>query len=131
MLVTDVPMLDPNIIGIACRGDTPAETRDTMMLVEVAEDCTRTVTRIPIMTPTTGLDKTSDDENNEDRLRPPSIRNELLRNVKEQTNKYREMNMLTVLTRPPVNRVIIDLPSSSRIFIFILCFVGFVLKYHN
>ena len=100
-----------------------------MMLVDVAEDCTSTVTKMPIITPTTGLDNTSDDENSDERLRPPRIRNELLRNVKEHTNKYSEINMLTNLTRPPVYRVMILFPSSSKIFILIGFF--FTLYYHN
>ena len=45
-----------------------------------------TVTRIPIMTPTTGLDRSSDWEKNPERLRPPRMRNELLKKVNEQTN---------------------------------------------
>jgi len=38
VFVTDVPMFDPNIIGMACVGLTPAETSDTIMLVDVADD---------------------------------------------------------------------------------------------
>lgn len=107
VLVTEVPMLEPMIIGMAsCTSKTenmkndlhatdyncqnksygstslpifvlssgdpllvrfkllatlmlgdllPADTMDTMMEVEVEEDCTSTVTRMPIIRPTTGF----------------------------------------------------------------------------
>ena len=55
VLVTEVPMFDPMIIGTAVLTGTSVATRPTMMVVEVEEDWTRTVTSTPIMTPTTGL----------------------------------------------------------------------------
>jgi len=73
VLVTDVPMFDPKIIGTACLTSTPAETSATMMEVEVDDDWTRTVTRMPIMTPTMGLESSSEDEMKDERLRPPRI----------------------------------------------------------
>ena len=42
VLVTDVPTLDPKIIGTACRTSTPAETRATMIDVDVDDDWTNT-----------------------------------------------------------------------------------------
>jgi hypothetical protein len=55
VLVTLVPMLDPMIIGMAVLTGTSVATRPTMMVVEVEEDWTSTVTSTPIITPTTGL----------------------------------------------------------------------------
>ena len=55
VLVTLVPTFDPIIIGIAVFTGTSVATRPTMMVVEVEEDWTRTVTSTPIITPTTGL----------------------------------------------------------------------------
>jgi hypothetical protein len=46
-----------------------------------------TVTKMPIITPTTGFDKSSDCEKKPDKFRPPRIRKELLKKVKEQTNR--------------------------------------------
>ena len=55
VLVTLVPIFVPMIIGMAVLMGNPVDTRPTMMLVEVELDCTKTVTMIPIITPTTGL----------------------------------------------------------------------------
>uniref|UniRef100_A0A0K2TIV1 Uncharacterized protein n=1 Tax=Lepeophtheirus salmonis TaxID=72036 RepID=A0A0K2TIV1_LEPSM len=88
VFVTDVPTLEPSIIGIACLTSTPADTRDTIIDVDVAEDCTRTVTRIPIITPTMGFDKSVDEEKSLDKFFPPRIRKDTLRNVKEQIKRY-------------------------------------------
>ena len=55
VLVTLVPTFDPIIIGIAVSTGTSVATSPTMMVVEVEEDWTRTVTSTPIITPTTGL----------------------------------------------------------------------------
>ena len=87
VLVTDVPTLDPKIIGIAFLTGAPAETKATMIDVEVLELCTATVSRMPIMIPTMGFDRISEDEKSLERFRPPKILKEVLRNVKEQTNK--------------------------------------------
>ena len=87
VLVTDVPTLDPKIIGMAFFTGAPAETKATMIDVEVLELCTATVTRMPIMIPTMGFERISEDENSFERFRPPKILKEVLRNVKEQTNK--------------------------------------------
>ena len=58
VFVTEVPMFDPKIMGMAWRTSTPADTKLTMMEVEVALDWTSTVTKMPIITPTIGLDRT-------------------------------------------------------------------------
>ena len=55
VLVTEVPILEPKIMGIAVCTGTSVATRPTMMVVEVEEDWTSTVTSTPIITPTTGL----------------------------------------------------------------------------
>ena len=55
VLVTEVPMLEPMIMGMAVCTGTSVATRPTMMAVEVEEDWTSTVTSTPIITPTTGL----------------------------------------------------------------------------
>ena len=55
MLVTLVPMLAPMIMGMAVLTGAPADTRPTMMLVEVELDWTSTVTRTPIIRPTMGF----------------------------------------------------------------------------
>jgi hypothetical protein len=89
-------MFEPKIIGTACLTSTPAETRATMIDVEVEEDWTNTVTRMPIMTPTTGLERSSEFEKKEERLRPPRMRKDVLRKVKETMKRYRETRMPTV-----------------------------------
>ena len=60
VLVTEVPMLAPMIMGMAVLTGTSAATKPTMMVVEVELDWTRTVTRTPIITPTTGLFNSSE-----------------------------------------------------------------------
>merc|ERR1712165_424579 len=76
MLVTLVPMFAPIIIGMAVRTGAPADTSPTMMEVEVEEDCTRTVTRTPIINPTTGFFKRSEFEKRAPMFFPPSMRKE-------------------------------------------------------
>ena len=87
VLVTEVPTLDPKIMGIAFLTGAPADTKATMIEVEVDELCTATVTRMPIMMPTMGLLRISEEEKSFERFRPPKILKEVLRNVREQTNK--------------------------------------------
>ncbi len=56
MLVTEVPILAPIIIGIALATfKTPPPTRPTTMDVVEEEDWIREVARIPINKPTSGL----------------------------------------------------------------------------
>ena len=59
VLVTEVPMLAPMIMGTAALTGTPADTRPTMMEVEVEEDWTSTVASTPIITPTIGFRSSS------------------------------------------------------------------------
>ena len=87
MLVTDVPMLAPMIIGMAVFTGAPADTRPTMMEVEVEEDWTNTVTSTPIINPTTGLVSSSEFEKREPRFFPPRILKESDRNESEQMKK--------------------------------------------
>ena len=61
MLVTLVPMLAPMIMGMAVCTGAPAHT--TPSIIEVEDDCTRTVTRTPIINPITGLVNSSELEN--------------------------------------------------------------------
>ena len=60
VLVTEVPILAPMIMGMAVLTGTSAATRPTIIVVEVELDWTRTVTRTPIITPTTGLFSSSE-----------------------------------------------------------------------
>merc|ERR1719334_378661 len=60
VLVTLVPMLAPMIIGMAVGTGTSVATRLTMIEVDVEEDWTRTVRRMPIITPTIGLLRSSE-----------------------------------------------------------------------
>ena len=56
VLVTEVPIFAPMMIGIACRTDnTSAPTKPTTILVLVDEDCTKTVAKMPTMRPAMGL----------------------------------------------------------------------------
>ena len=59
------------------------------MEVEVAEDCTATVTRIPIIIPTMGLLNKSEELNNLDKFLPPRILKAVERNVKEHIKRYK------------------------------------------
>ena len=67
-----------------------------MIDVDVDDDWTRTVTRIPIMTPTIGFERSSEEEKNEERFLPPRIRKEVLKNVSETTKRYRDTRMPSV-----------------------------------
>ena len=60
VFVTEVPTFEPKIIGMVFLTGAPAETNATIIDVDVAEDCTATVTKIPIMIPTIGFDKISE-----------------------------------------------------------------------
>jgi len=58
VLVTEVPMLAPMMIGTASLGGTMlAPTMLMTMEVKVELDCTETVPKIPIIKPKTGLEK--------------------------------------------------------------------------
>ena len=59
VFVTEVPTFEPKIIGIVFLTGAPADTKATIIDVEVAEDCTATVTKIPIMIPTIGFERIS------------------------------------------------------------------------
>ena len=102
MLVTDVPMFAPMIIGIAVFTGAPADTRPTIMEVDVDEDCTRTVTRTPIINPTIGFFSSSESEKRAPMFLPPRIRKESDRKEREQMKKKRharsEINFVTVTT---------------------------------
>ena len=89
VFVTEVPTFEPKIIGIVFLTGAPADTKATIIDVEVAEDCTATVTRIPIIIPTIGFERISEFWNRLDKFRPPKIRKAVLRNVREHTNRYR------------------------------------------
>ena len=52
---------------------------------------------MPIMTPTIGLERSSDDEKKEDKFLPPRILNDVLRKVNDTTKRYKEIKMPTVL----------------------------------
>merc|ERR1712186_198219 len=56
VFVTDVPTFEPKIIGMVFLTGAPADTKATIIDVDVAEDCTATVTRIPIIMPTIGFE---------------------------------------------------------------------------
>merc|ERR1712107_288247 len=66
-------MLAPMIMGMAVLTGAPAETRPTMMAVEVELDWTRTVTSTPIIKPTMGFLRRSELEKSEPMFFPPSI----------------------------------------------------------
>ena len=55
VLVTEVPMLAPMIIGMAIWTFKPAPMAATMIEEKVDELCTRTVPKIPIINPITGF----------------------------------------------------------------------------
>ena len=59
----------------------------TMMEVEVEEDWTKTVTKTPIIKPTTGLVRSSELEKRDPRFFPPRILNESERKEREQMKK--------------------------------------------
>ena len=75
------------IIGIDVLTGTLADTRPTMMEVEVEEDWTKTVTKTPIIKPTTGLVRSSELEKRDPRFFPPRILNESERKEREQMKK--------------------------------------------
>ena len=52
---------------------------------------------MPIMTPTIGLESSSDDEKNDDKFLPPRILNDVLRKVRDTTKRYKDIKMPTVL----------------------------------
>ena len=60
VLVTEVPIFAPIIMGMAYSGSKPTPTIVIMMLVNVEEDCMATVPRMPIISPKSGLARTLD-----------------------------------------------------------------------
>jgi len=78
------------IMGMAVLTGAPADTRPTMIEVEVEEDWTNTVTSTPIINPTTGFLRRSELEKRTPMFFPPRIRNESERKEREQMKKYRQ-----------------------------------------
>jgi len=107
------------IMGMAVLTGAPALTRPTMIEVEVEEDWTRTVTRTPIMRPTTGFWRRSELENRAPMLRPPRILKESERKEREHTKKYRQV--IIEITLPTVMTISFTL--EMLIMFFILMFV--------
>merc|ERR1719225_1841779 len=97
MLVTEVPMLAPMIIGMAVLTGAPADTRPTIMEVEVEEDWTNTVTNTPIIKPTTGFFSRSELEKRAPMFFPPRILNESERKEREQMKKYKHRSRESTL----------------------------------
>ena len=91
MFVTEVPILAPMIMGMAVLTGAPADTRPTMMEVEVEEDWTSTVTNTPIINPTIGFFRRSESENRAPMFFPPRIRKESERKEREQMKKKRQV----------------------------------------
>ena len=117
VLVTEVPMLAPMIIGMAVFTGTFAATNPTMMEVDVELDWTKTVTSTPIITPTTGLFNRSEFSNKArnnnmlqvkvqlfkclkipPRFLPPIILNESDKNEREQMKKYKQVMRRIIFT---------------------------------
>merc|ERR1719430_1040600 len=74
-------------MGMAVLTGAPADTRPTMMEVDVEEDCTRTVTSTPIISPTTGFFSKSELLKRAPMFLPPRIRKESERKEREQMKK--------------------------------------------
>ena len=113
MLVTEVPMLAPMIIGMAVLTGAPADTRPTMMEVEVEEDWTNTVTNTPIINPTTGFVRSSELEKREPRFFPPRILKESERKEREQMKKYKHR-------RRDATRMTTGMKTCLRLTVFIM-----------
>ena len=78
-------------MGMAVLTGAPADTRPTMMEVEVEEDWTSTVTNTPIINPTIGFFRRSESENRAPMFFPPRIRKESERKDREQMKKNRQV----------------------------------------
>ena len=92
VLVTEVPIFAPRIIGITLDTGAPADTKPTKMEVEVDEDYTKTVMIAPRNIPITGLDIIAEPLKKDCIFLPPTILNPLDRREREHINKYRLSN---------------------------------------
>ena len=91
----------------------PAATIDTTMEVVVDELWTRTVARMPIIRPATGLLRISFEAKASPAAFPPNRRKALLRKSNEQMNKYRRPRSRTILVNARATRRNFPLQSSS------------------
>lgn len=125
------PTLAPITIGIACctritesncrYNHSPHSdflqsdpTIVTTIDVDVDDDWTRTVTRTPIMSPTTGFCRSCESETNLPAALPPSKRKDELRNVSEQMNRYSRPVRATTLPIAVRVRRVVDCGGPSR-----------------
>ena len=91
----------------------PAATIDTTMEVVVDELWTRTVAKMPIIRPATGLLRISFEAKASPAAFPPNRRKALLRKSNEQMNKYRRPRSRTILVKAKATRRNFPLQSSS------------------
>ena len=82
----------------------PAATIETTMEVVVDELWTRTVAKIPIIRPATGLLRISFEAKASPAAFPPNKRKALLRKSNEQMNKYRRPRSSTILVNAKATR---------------------------
>ena len=84
VLVTDVPMFAPIIMGIALLSLMRSPAVIVIMIdVLVEEDCTRTVTRMPVTSPAKGLSKSFVSRKARPLVLPPRMRNEFAMRLKD------------------------------------------------
>ena len=91
----------------------PAATIETTMEVVVDELWTRTVAKMPIIRPATGLLRISFEAKASPAAFPPNRRKALLRKSNEQMNKYRRPRSRTILVNAKATRRNFPVPSSS------------------
>ena len=91
----------------------PAATIETTMEVVVDELWTRTVAKMPIIRPATGLLRISLEAKASPAAFPPNRRKALLRKSNEQMNKYRRPRSRTILVKAKATRRNFPLQSSS------------------
>ena len=91
----------------------PAATIETTMEVVVDELWTRTVAKMPIIRPATGLLRISFEAKASPAAFPPNRRKALLRKSNEQMNKYRRPRSRTILVKAKATRRNFPLQSSS------------------
>ena len=91
----------------------PAATIDTTMEVVVDELWTRTVAKMPIIRPATGLLRISFEAKASPAAFPPNRRKALLRKSNEQMKKYRRPRSRTILVKAKATRRNFPLQSSS------------------
>ena len=91
----------------------PAATIETTMEVVVDELWTRTVAKMPIIRPATGLLRMSFEAKASPAAFPPNRRKALLRKSNEQMNKYRRPRSRTILVKAKATRRNFPLQSSS------------------